>query len=981
MISNLLFFILNNILFLFSSIDSERQRNKKLYKLLRIFMSEQMNLHEFELRYRAYKWLNHKFNIGRDNETILQLTKISNQWIVTKSLPEISPSELKEITVQTYTKFKKEYLEEQKDTKIWDFTLLDYVDRLEYELKVIKEMGFNSYFLIVADFVRRAKKNQIVVGPWRWSWAGSLLAWVIRITEIDPLPFGLLFERFLNPARISMPDFDIDFEDTLREKVISYVREKYGEEKVASIGTYMQMAPKAAFKDVARVMGIPFEKSNLISSLMPDKMSMLDAVKADDTPEELKSLYEWDEKVQQTAEVSSKLEGNMRQLGVHACGVIIAPENITTYSPIQYIKEDNHDIVCQYDGPTLETIGLLKMDFLWLRNLSVIKNCIKIITKKAEKENKEIDPMFSYFLDNMSFLPPVQDEKTFKKVFQMGDTTWIFQFESDGMRNFLVKLEADRIDDLVAMNALYRPWPMEFIPNYIARKKGEEPITYMAKELRDILVRKYSEEVADDENKKLTEDLWPIMDLTYGIAVYQEQLMFLVQSMAWFSLAEADLLRRWVGKKKKEVIEQLKKEFVKRCAEYKQYKQETAIYIYEKMIEPAASYSFNKSHSVCYAMIAYQTAYLKAHYPVEFYAALMRSVEEDTDGLSSYIYETQSHGIAVLSPDINESFNHVAAIENEIRLWFFSVKGLGLEIGESIQKERQTNGKFESLEDFLKRCQHVINKKSLEWLIKSGALDAFGDRKTMLENIEILLQWTKASSQMWWGLFGMTDIQTKITYKTTYETSFMEKLMMDQDVFKSFVSGHPLDGLYYYAKKFSFISQFKGKEKVTGNFIIIGYIKNIQRAKKKWFFVEIEDISGKIEIFMKDVVDFKKFDIVIIHIYKWRSVSLEKIIRTSRDLLIKQAWWKYNPEITVIKAKRLRLGWEKKEEIPKIKPIEIPKKEEKKDDTYPLPENMDKITQLSLLIKKYPWDQKITIANKDISVSEEWKEKIKSLYN
>ncbi len=491
-----------------------------------------MNLHEFELRYRAYKWLNHKFNLWWDNETVLELTRITNKWVVEKALPEISPTELKEITLQTYTKFKKEYIANNWEKQIWAWTFKDYIDRLEYELKVIKEMWFNSYFLIVADFVRRAKKNQIVVGPGRWSWAGSLLARVIRITEVDPLPFGLLFERFLNPARISMPDFDIDFEDTLREQVISYVREKYGEDKVSSIGTYMQMAPKAAFKDVARVMGIPFEKSNLISGLMPDKMSMLDSVKSENAPDELKAIYESDEKVQKTAEVAANLEWNMRQLGVHACGVIIAPEKITTYSPVQYVKEDTHDIVCQYDWPTLEYIWLLKMDFLGLRNLSVIKNCIKIISKKAEKEGTELDPMFAYFMENMSFLPPIDDEETFKKVFQVGDTTWIFQFESEWMRTFLVKLEADRIDDLVAMNALYRPWPMEFIPNYIARKRWEEEISYMHPELRAELIKKYSEEIAEAENQKLIQDLGPIMNLTYGIAVYQEQLMFLGQPLA-----------------------------------------------------------------------------------------------------------------------------------------------------------------------------------------------------------------------------------------------------------------------------------------------------------------------------------------------------------------------------------------------------------------------------------------------------------------
>ena len=368
---------------------------------------------------------------------------------------------------------------------------------------------------------------------------------------------------------------------------------------------------------------------------------------------------------------------------------------------------------------------------------------------------------------------------------------------------------------------------MEFIPSYIARKRGDELVTYMSDELRTTLTRLYGADVAEEESRKLTEDLGPIMNLTYGIAVYQEQLMFLVQAMAGFSLAEADLLRRWIWKKKKEVIEQLKKEFIIRWEEYKNYKKETTQYIYEKMIEPAASYSFNKSHSVCYAMIAYQTAYLKAHFPVEFYAALMRSVEEDTDELSHYIWETQSQWILVKQPDINQSFNHVAAIDDYIRLWFFCIKWLWFDIWEKIQLERENHGLFTSLEDFIRRCYGVINKKSFEWLTNSGALDAFGDRKTLLENQETILQRAKSSPTMSGGLFGFSEETSKISFKNTYTTEFMEKLMMEQEVFKAFVSWHPLDGLYLHIKKFSFISQFKGKDSFTGPVVIIGYIKNI----------------------------------------------------------------------------------------------------------------------------------------------------------
>lgn len=950
-----------------------------------------MHIHEFELRYRAYKWLNHKFDLWWNQETILEMTKISSEWVLTKPVQEIKPEELHEITLETYTHFKREYIEKNKDKQLlavwWQlsfWTMGEYLERLEYELKVIKEMGFNSYFLIVADFVRRSKKNMIVVGPGRWSGAWSILAWVTRITDIDPLQFWLLFERFLNPARISMPDFDIDFEDVQREKVIQYVTEKYGQDQVSSIWTYMQMASKAAFKDVARVLGVPFEKSNQISSIMPDKISLLQAVNAQDVSEELKALYDWDIKIQKAAELSEKLQGNMRQLGMHACGIIIAPDKITKYSPVQYVN--NTTIVSQYDWPTLETIWLLKMDFLGLRNLSVIKNCIKIIQKRHEKENKTLPEMFSRFFEDTSFQPPLEDQFTFQKVFQVGNTTWIFQFESSGMRKFLIKLKTDSINDLVAMNALYRPWPMEFIPNYIARKNGEEPISYMSWELRDLLIEKYGEEETDKENIKLVEDLAPIMNLTYGIAVYQEQLMFLVQSMAWFSLAEADLLRRWVGKKKKEIIEQIKKEFTKRSKEYREYKKETAIYIYEKMIEPAAAYSFNKSHSVCYAMIAYQNAYLKAYYPVEFYASLIRSVEEDTDELSIYIYEAQNQGITVLSPDINQSFNHVAALGNEIRLWFFCIKWLWGEIGETIQKERQANWTYQSLEDFIKRCAPIVNKKSIEWLIKSWAFDKFGDRGILLANSETILEWAKKSKDTDGGLFGMLEMNTKIIFKPGPETSMMKKLMLEYDVFKVFVSGNPLDWLYMYVKRYNFISQFKEKENFW-SLVIIGYIKNIQRAKKKWFFVQIEDISGTTEFFLRELLDFKKFDILVISGFKGRSVSIEKIVKVSREQLVKQAGSKYDPTMTVVKAKSLRwqvsIGGEQQVEKIETKKEDTPIEEEYiaplPQTTFTLPDSAKKIDEIINIVTTYIGDQEITISNKNFLLNQEWIEKIRDL--
>ena len=828
-----------------------------------------------------------------------------------KKLQEITPAEIHELTLETYTNFKKEFIEKNKDKLLYsdkEFTVSDYINRLEYELKVIKQMWFNTYFLIVADYVNWSKKNEIMVWPWRWSWAWSILAWLVWITDIDPLPFGLLFERFLNPARVSMPDFDIDFEDIQRDRVIGHVREKYWEENVCSIWTFMKMASKAAFKDAARAVWIDFERSNKVSSLMPEKTPITVAIEMEGN-EELKSIYDNDENIQKAVKFGEELEWNIRQLWVHACGIIIAPKPVYTFSPMQYLKEDDHSIVSQYDWPTMEKIWLLKMDFLWLRNLSIIKNCIKILKKRYEKEWKALPKMFEKFFVDMSFQPDMTDKYTYDKVFKEWDTSWIFQFESNWMRKYLIQLSPDKIDNLVAMNALYRPWPMEFIPSYIARKTWAEPVKYMQDELRATLTKLYWEATANEEEKKLIEDLSPIMWDTYWIAIYQEQLMFLVQNMAWFSLWEADLLRRWIWKKKKEIIEKLKIEFTERWQEFRWYKPETTRFIYEKMIEPAASYSFNKSHAVCYAWVAYQTAYLKAHFPVEFYAALIRSVEEDIDEQSKYIYETQNHWIHVQQPDINESYNHVAAIDWKIRLWFLWIKGIWFEIWEFIQQERQKSWEYKSLEDFLKRCDKVVNKKSLEWLIKSWALDKFQNRNTLLNNIDMLLWRSKSSQNMSMWLFWADESATKIVFNKQYETTFEENLMYEQEVFKCFVSGHLLDWLYKYLKKNTFLSRLN-VEKNVWPFEITWYISNIQRAKKKWFFIEVEDISWKREFFLKDVLNLKKFDIIKLSWYKneWRYPKISKMIKTNRDLLIKNAWWSYDPEMTVTKAKWLRLG-------------------------------------------------------------------------
>ena len=957
-----------------------------------------MDIFEFELRFLAYQNFSRIFKTNRDETAIIKLVQISDGWTPQKKMHELTPDELKELTLATYTNHKKDFLDQQKDINYKHGTLVEYLDRLEYELKVIKEMGFNTYMLIVQDYVNRAKKNLIVVWPGRWSGAGSMLSRLIGITDIDPFAYDLLFERFLNPARITMPDFDIDFDDEQREKVIHYVTEKYGSENVCAIGTYMKLATKAAFKDAARAIGIPFDRSNLISNMIPEKMSMYDAVHSKEGSDELRWMYESDHVVKRAVDLGNKIEGNLRQLWVHACGVIISPKPVVTYTPVQYINNDPELwFVSQYDGPTLETIGLLKMDFLWLRNLTVIKNCIRIIEARHQKEWKQLPEIFQEFLDTTQFHPPLDDEYTYEKVFQQGDTTGIFQFEGEGMRRFLIQLKANNINDLVAMSALYRPWPLEFIPTYINRKHGKEEVRYMLPELAEILTKQYDETTVEDEWQKLTEDLGPIMDLTYGIAVYQEQLMFLVQRMAWFSLAEADILRRWVGKKKKDVIEKLKKEFITKSADFRNYKEETAVFIYEKMIEPAASYSFNKSHSVCYAYIAYQTWYLKAHFPLEFYAALLRSSEEDTDRFSFFINEVQTHGLEVKTPDINESFRHIAAIDEYIRVGFLAIKWIGSDVAEHIQEERKKGGEYTSLEDFLKRCDSVVNKKSLEWLVKSWALDRFNDRKTLAKNIPQLLERSKASTQMSGWLFGMDSITTTITFPQIYQTEKMEQLMMEYDVFKCFIGWHPLDWLYPYIKpKYNFITQFDDVDDF-GPFTMIGYIKAITRARKKGFFVSVEDISGIKEFFIKEMLDLKVFDLLLIQWFKGRSATLEKVTRLDRDKLIQKAkdGKKYDESMSAAKAKALRAGDIQREVTvvstwsaisttetyaEEIVPIEeepeeeIPTPSESSESSYSfdLPEDINTIHAMIALIKEHQGDKPISIGWNNYSLTPQW---------
>jgi len=933
-----------------------------------------------------YEYMNERFSLWWDENTIFQLAKKTSEWKINKKLTEVTPDELKEATLKTYTDFKKDFLKKFWNKKIkLNFTLADYIHRLEYELKVIHEMGYDTYFLIVQDYIIYAKKNGIVVWPWRWSAAWSLLGYLIRITEIDPMEYDLLFERFLNPARVSMPDIDTDFEDSERDKVIDYCKNKYWVEKVANIWTYMTMAAKASFKDVARVFWLSFTKANQLSNYIEKSIK-----ESYENNEEFKKIVDEDENLKKIIEYASNLEGNVRQLWVHACWVIIAPEDITEYTPVQYplksaSKEpDKTRVVSQYDWHYLEDIWLLKMDFLWLRNLSIIKNTLKILKAKWELEN--LPDFYKNFFKYYVFEPPIDDEKTYE-IFQNWDTVWVFQFESDWMRAWLKKLKPQNINDIIAMVSLYRPGPMEWIPNYISRKEWKEKITYLPDEIYNLLVEKYWKEVANKQRKQITEDLSPFMDVTYGIPVYQEQLMRIVQAMAWFSLWEADLLRRWVWKKIKEVIEKLKAEFIEKAKKFKDYKEEVSTFVYEKMIEPAANYSFNKSHAACYAIIAYQTAYLKAHHPVEFYAALLRSVEENTEKLSELIEELKFKWIKILPVNVNKSFNHIAAVDDSVVIGFLAIKGIGFEVWEHIEEERKKNWPYKDLEDFLLRNQKYINKKTLEALIKSWALDIFEDRLVLLDNIENILDWLKkvqvkkevVSMSLFWDELATEPL--KLIKENTHTDILSRKLKLEYEAFWTFISAHFFDGLYSYLKrKYNFSTQVLD-EKYEWDFKIFWFIKNIVKSTKFWgYFVEIEDLTGVIRIFLKNIPGINLFDVCVLEWRKQKKINITKIYKINLQKFVEKlkSKWKYKEEETVAFVRKIRLNKTSDKKEPKdcnvciedlsqniaesnenlneevLETKEIPQEVVYQEVKIELPEDIETLKKIALMKKQNP---------------------------
>ena len=650
------------------------------------------------------------------------------------------------------------HLEKLKTAGTVNEEAMTILARAEYELGVIIAMGFPDYFLIVADFINWAKDQGIAVGPGRGSGAGSIVAFATRITDIDPLEFDLLFERFLNPDRVSMPDFDVDFSDSRRLEVVEYVRQKYGEEKVAQIATFGTMASKAAVRDAARVLEIPYADADAVSKLIPVVFGRSTPIKrAMDEVSEIKTLY--DNGAKEFMDVAINLEGLTRHASVHAAGVIIAREPVQELAPV--FRSGDGPIVCQYDMGSIEELGFLKMDFLGLRTLTFIEAAIRIV---KESRGLELNP------DEF----PAGDPKTFE-LLSRGEAAGVFQFESPGMVDTLKKLRPTRIQDLIAVSALYRPGPMENIPTYIKRHHQLEEVDYT------------------EQFPKAGVHLEPILEETYGIPVYQEQIMQIAQAVAGYSLGEADLLRRAMGKKKVEEMVKQREIFLAGAKE-KGIPAGEANAIFD-LLEKFANYGFNKSHSAAYGVLSYQTAYLKAHYPVEFAAALLTVERGDSDKVGQYAADARRLGIEVLPPDINDSRNDFTPVGEVVRFGLYGIKNVGDGAVEHILRVRD-QGKFKDLYDFCKRVDaSLVNRRALEHLVKAGAFDKLGDRSTILANLEAAVKWGAAEREQLaagqFGLFGAEETKPPQLEATPY--SQLELLKFEKDALGLYISDHPMN--------------------------------------------------------------------------------------------------------------------------------------------------------------------------------------------
>ncbi len=701
--------------------------------------------------------------------------------------------------------------------------------RFDHEIRVIKKMGFAGYFLVVQDFINSAREMGVRVGPGRGSAAGSIVSYSLGITDVDPLQYGLLFERFLNPDRVSMPDIDVDFADNKRDLVINYVKEKYGEESVCQIITFGTLSSRAVLKDVGRVLSIPLSTIDSITKQIPVILGRVTPLQeAIDTIPELRWVKESnDPKIKQLIEYALVLEGTNRNVGTHAAGVVIAPSKITEYVPLY--KTPSTDVITQYEYKSLEEIGLLKMDFLGLRTLTVIEDTLRMI---RENHGKDID------LDKI----PYDDPKVYE-LFAAGQTVAVFQFESSKMQEYLKKLKPTSIDDLVAMNALYRPGPMDMIDDFIDRKFGRKPIEYL--------------------HPKMEQILRP----TYGVIVYQEQVMQIASEIAGFTLAQADVMRRAMGKKDKELMAEQKKLFVE-GAMNNSIDKKLAGEIFD-LIDKFASYGFNKSHSVAYSVLAYQTAYLKTYYTAEFMAATLTSEIGDLNKMTLLLDDCRKQGIMVLGPDVNESYATFSVSGGRLRFGLSAIKNVGVGAAEEINRARSEGGKFENIFDFVSRVDlKAVNKRALESLVQAGAFDSLGHKRAQLYNsFERIVQFgqstqeSKSSSQS--SLFDLLDGEQKklATYPSLAEVeewSQGERLNREKELLGVYISGHPLLKFEQEYNSFTNIRLGDATTVVEGAGakaagIVVDVRRKIDRRGNTMAFVQLEDFTGKGElIFFSD---------------------------------------------------------------------------------------------------------------------------------
>ena len=713
-----------------------------------------------------------------------------------------------------------EYLEELCnqgiDKRYGENIKKDILERLNYELSVIKKTDFASYFLIVQDFVNWAKSQRIVVGPGRGSAAGSLVAYLLNITNVDPIKNDLLFERFLNPSRISMPDIDLDFTDRRRDEVIDYVAKKYGRENVAQIITFGTMAARAVIRDVGRALRYSYSYCDKIAKMIPSGFTLNETLKK---VSEFRELYETDEQAKRLIDLAEKLEGVARHASTHACGVVISDKPLTSLIPLQRSTQNNKTVITQYEMHAVEELGILKMDFLGLKNLTIIEDTLSRI---YVVQGKKID------IEKI----PLNDKKTYQ-LLQKGNTTGVFQLESQGMQRYLKQLKPTEFEDIVAMVALYRPGPMQFIPEYINRKQKRGGIEY------------------------LHPDLKPILEKTQGIMIYQEQIMKVAQKLSGFSLAEADVLRKAIGKKIKSLLLSQKKKFIDGAIKNK-VSEKVATEVW-KWIEPSARYSFNKSHATCYATIAYQTAYLKTHFPVEFMASLLTSEKTDIERIAILIEECKKMKIEVLPPNVNESLKNFTVVpnKNKIRFGLLAIKNVGENVIDAVVGEIKNNGPFKSTEDFMKRIDPKnLNKRSMESLIKVGAFDEFAERQELLYNLEKLLEWAKEGRKNKTNgqrdLFGGTDFSKHIKLSSVKAATNFERLGWEKELLGLYVSSHPLKGFQaILSKKTTPLYKIKNAfsdQKVLVGGIISNIKKIITKTGKPMLFIKLEDLFDKTEV-------------------------------------------------------------------------------------------------------------------------------------